>query len=91
MNMAYSVGVQPVYGMVDWVTGESYGLIIAVYAILLFSFGLGILVFKCLKEKKLLSMYEDQKESFEERDLEYVDRMKKHGAIVPENQDPTGG
>ena len=82
INMAYSLGVQPVYGMVDWVTGESYGLIIAVYALLLLSFGIGILFFKCLKEKKLKEMFEEKKDSFEERDLAYMEKMKQSMSAV---------
>ena len=54
INMAYSVGVEPVYGVLDWVSGVSYGLLIGAYAILLVAFSLGILFYKCIKEKKLL-------------------------------------
>ena len=61
INMAYSVGVQPVYGMVDWIEGTSYGIVIGAYAIQLAGFGLGMLVFKCLKEKKLREMFENNK------------------------------
>ena len=53
MNMAYSLGVEPVYGILDWVTGISYGLLIGAYVLLLIGFGFGILFYKCLKEKKL--------------------------------------
>ena len=59
--MAYSLTVYPIYGILDWKTGLSYGVVLASYALYFLGGGFGLLVFKCLKEKRLKRMFQDRK------------------------------
>ena len=75
----YSLNVRLVYGMVDWVSGLSWGLVISIPAIHLFTYGLGMLIFKCIKEKRLKKLYSEDLEAIHEKDREYCKQMKKQG------------
>ena len=48
-----TLGVEPVYSIITWVDGASYGYAAGAIAISLIFYGLGILFYKCCKEKKL--------------------------------------
>ena len=49
INLGYSLYVEPVYSALSWKSGLSYGILIGSYVLTLIVFGIGILVFKCLK------------------------------------------
>lgn len=54
INLAYTLAVEPIYGILTWTDGFSYGLVIGAAAMTLVLFGIGIFTYHCLCKKKRL-------------------------------------
>ena len=56
INLAMTLGVKPIYPVLSWKDGPTYGYVIAAIAISLVFYGAGTLLYTCVKKKKLDEM-----------------------------------
>ena len=94
INLIYTLGNEPdkpVYPILKWTDGFSYGLTVGAFAIALVCFGIGILFYQAVcKKRKLMAMIEEKSDQIFWRDFEYyqnstIDPMDPKGSANPIN------
>ena len=94
VNLTYTLGNEPdkpVYPILKWTDGFSYGLVIGAFVLALITFGVGILFYQVVcKKRKLMAMIEEKSDQIFWRDREHyennnMDPVDQKGSANPIN------